>query len=464
MFQRVNEWLMERGERFARSAEANARSGGAYYANSETEQAYGGETAQGDRNNPEADDPYGGRVPYRSQKDMQAEAEMQRQQAEEQARRQAVAQQRQQQQQQAYNNYAQPQGPYAQPQAAYAQPPQNPSYAQQQSSNVLPFPGMIRGPEGNLYAHVEYIVLLRNRNECTKVIEYIKSNASVFLNMEFIANDSERQRCVDMLSGAAYTLGCRLSKISQRGIYLISSPSVYVVLDPAMQKYTAAPESHGYARPEYGRQQGYGSAAPYYGYPDARQAGAGYASGAQAPGYGAWQNPGYAAAQRNPGYASAQQGPGYGAEQNDNAARQYGRQAYASYEGRNEGYAAQSQQQPAYASGRQNEAYAAQQQPAYASGRQNEGYAAQARGEDYARQAQAYEARSEESYNARRDREFSADASTGVYRMQRAETQPTEPAADAYAQSAAYVAQPRRTAAYGVNNAYRASAESAAGE
>ena len=61
--------------------------------------------------------------------------------------------------------------------------------------------------------------------------------------MEFIASDSERQRCVDMLSGAAYTLGCALNKISPRGIYLISSPSVRVVLDPAMQKFTAAPEA-----------------------------------------------------------------------------------------------------------------------------------------------------------------------------------------------------------------------------
>ena len=54
-----------------------------------------------------------------------------------------------------------------------------------------------------------------------------------------------------MLSGAAYTLGCALNKISPRGIYLISSPSVRVVLDPAMQKFTAAPEAQGYARQHY---------------------------------------------------------------------------------------------------------------------------------------------------------------------------------------------------------------------
>ncbi|NCB06260.1 MAG: DUF552 domain-containing protein, partial [Clostridia bacterium] len=197
--------------------------------------------------------------------------------AEDQVRRQQA--QQQQNKAQGFNRPSAPQGfPQAQ-QAAYPQ-----------QNNVLPFPNLIRGPEGNLYAHVEYVVLLRSRNECTKVIEYIKANASVFLNMEFIANDSERQRCVDMLSGAAYTLGCHLNKISQRGIYLISSPSVYVVIDPALQKYAATPESQGYGRPEY---------APGY---------AGYGMGAQTAASG------YAAPGRMGGYAQSapSQQPGSG--------------------------------------------------------------------------------------------------------------------------------------------------------
>lgn len=268
MFQKVNDWLADKGEKLVRGGDAGKAPGGAYYASNEAQQAYGGmrapvtdapTTADGrgvggdtgriapvDRFSADSADKYNGRVPYRSQKDMQAEADAQRQQAEDQSRRQQTAQQRQ----------AQPFGRAPAPQAAYTQPAQQPS-------NVLPFPGLVRGPEGNLYAHVEYVVLLRSRNECTKVIEYIKSNASVFLNMEFIANDSERQRCVDMLSGAAYTLGCHLNKISQRGIYLISSPSVYVVIDPAMQKYASAPEAQGYVRPEYAAYGGYGSQTGY---------------------------------------------------------------------------------------------------------------------------------------------------------------------------------------------------------
>lgn len=185
------------------------------------------------------DGEYGGRVPYRSRYDLEKEAAEKQQREARQAAQQAQAAAQQQaayQQQMAYQ------------QQAYTQP----------VNNVVPFPGMQRGPDGSVYSHVEYVVLLRNRNECKDVIAYIKSNASVFLNMEFIASDSERQRCVDMLSGAAYTLGCSLNKISPRGIYLISAPTVRVVLDPAMQKFAAAPESQGFVRQRY-ENDGYGA-------------------------------------------------------------------------------------------------------------------------------------------------------------------------------------------------------------
>ncbi|NLI21176.1 MAG: cell division protein SepF, partial [Clostridiales bacterium] len=287
MFQKVNDWLADKGDRFARGGDANRTPNGAYYASSEAEQAYGGmrapvrnpaPSAAEPANTPPADpnDKYDGRVPYKSQKDLQAEAETRRQQMEDQARRQQAAQQQRQ---------AQPFGRVPAQQAAYPQA----------QGNVVPFPGMIRGPEGRLYAHVEYVVLLRSRNECTKVIEYIKANASVFLNMEFIANDSERQRCVDMLSGAAYTLGCALNKISQRGIYLISSPSVRVEIDPALQKFASVPEAQGYVRPEYaayGGAAGYGARAPAY-----ASQGGGYAaaSGARAAAYAAQGASGYGA-------------------------------------------------------------------------------------------------------------------------------------------------------------------------
>ena len=278
IFRRIGDWLTEKSERFIRGESDGT---GGYYATREAEQAYGGmgmdqEPVQDGMEGEEAPrrqplDPfghgegeYGGRVPYRSQPYGQY----------------PYGQQPPYGQQQ---GYAQPQGyarqqSFPQQQAGYDRAPQQQGYGQQ-TSNVVPFPGMQRAADGSVYAHVEYIVLLRSRNECKDVIAYIKTNASVFLNMEFIASDSERQRCVDMLSGAAYTLGCALNKISPRGIYLISSPSVRVVLDPAMQKFTSAPEAQGYARQHYEgdgyRYGGYQQAAE----PEPQQPVAGFSSG-----------------------------------------------------------------------------------------------------------------------------------------------------------------------------------------
>ncbi len=252
IFRKVGDWLTEKSDRFIRGDGDTA----GYYATREYEQAYAARNAdpaadghEGDetgRKQPldpfgHGDGEYGGRVPYRSRYDREQEA----QQAQYSTRQPAV-------------NPAQAQQAPVQPpmqqqpvrQAPAAQPVQQQPY-RQAAPNVVQFPGMQRSPDGSVYAHVEYIVLLRSRSECKDVIAYIKTNASVFLNMEFIASDSERQRCVDMLSGAAYALGCALNKISPRGIYLISSPSVRVVLDPAMQKVTAAPEAQGFARRRY---------------------------------------------------------------------------------------------------------------------------------------------------------------------------------------------------------------------
>lgn len=235
IFQRIGSWISEKSDRFIRG---EAPEGG-YYATQEAQQAYGHmgeESAETDEGAREPLDPfgngsgeYGGRVPYRSRYEAEREP--------------------------------QPQSP-AQQQSAQSQQPST-GY----QGNVVTFPGMQSSGDGSVYAHVEYVVLLRSRNECKDVIAYIKANASVFLNMEFIASDSERQRCVDMLSGAAYTLGCALNKISPRGIYLISSPSVRVVLDPAMQKFTSTPESQGFSPRQRYEPAAYAQPQPAYAQP-----------------------------------------------------------------------------------------------------------------------------------------------------------------------------------------------------
>ncbi len=248
IFQKIGNWLTEKSDRFIR---------GDVQDEFEPEQEQEEPEAEATLREPldpfgRGEGEYGGRVPYRSRADLEREAreeQLKQQQAQQAAQHAALQQQMQQQQAMQQQHMMQQQNMQPQ-QLMYQQPvqqqPQQAAY--QQNSNVVQFPGMNAAQDGSVYAHVEYVVLLRSRQECKDVIAYIKSNASVFLNMEFIASDSERQRCVDMLSGAAYTLGCALNKISPRGIYLISSPSVRVVLDPAMQKFTAAPEAQGYAQ------------------------------------------------------------------------------------------------------------------------------------------------------------------------------------------------------------------------
>lgn len=271
IFRKLGDWLTEKSDRFIRGEAAE----GGYYATAEAEQSYG-ENADAEENVREPLDPfgrgegeYGGRVPYRSRADLEREAQAQQQAMQQQMMQQPSVQPMPQQ------GVQQP--PMAQPvQPSIQQPVQPP--VQQQPSNVVNFPGMGHSQDGSVYAHVEYVVLLRSRNECKDVIAYIKSNASVFLNMEFIASDSERQRCVDMLSGAAYTLGCALNKISPRGIYLISSPSVRVVLDPAMQKFTAAPEPQGFARQRY-ENEAYAQPYQQAEEPQPQQSAAGFSAG-----------------------------------------------------------------------------------------------------------------------------------------------------------------------------------------
>lgn len=304
VFQKVGGWLASKSDQFIRGDVERERG---YYATREARDAYSGVGSEQEMSDAAGEqserrpalDPfgrgegdYGGRVPYRSKYDIEMEAyqKAQQQAAMQQSTRMNAAplQATPQNQQTVPPRGGQPQGmPQRMPQQMPPQPvAAQPAYQQgyaPQASNVVPFPGMQRNPEGLVYAHVEYIVLLRSRNECKDVIGYIKTNASVFLNMEFIASDSERQRCVDMLSGAAYTLGCALNKISPRGIYLISAPTVKVVLDPAMQKISSSREAQSFTRQRY-EHEGYQQQPEY---PPVQTAAPGYEQPAQAavPGY-----------------------------------------------------------------------------------------------------------------------------------------------------------------------------------
>lgn len=128
---------------------------------------------------------------------------------------------------------------FAQPQPMGAQRPANgffpgSSTPQQtpprsQPSNITPMPGLKQDAEGRAYRHVERIVQLTGLRQCFRIMEYMRNGESVVVITENIANMAEVQRCQDLLSGAAFSLNCSMTKLSsQRYNFLIAPNAVYV--------------------------------------------------------------------------------------------------------------------------------------------------------------------------------------------------------------------------------------------
>ena len=99
-------------------------------------------------------------------------------------------------------------------------------------TNVIDFPSTPK----NIDKHEECVFYLRSHDECKYVIALMRRNSSVILNVESIATPSERQRCIDMISGACYALSVQIKNISNHGIYLLSPSDVHVIFDPTYPK------------------------------------------------------------------------------------------------------------------------------------------------------------------------------------------------------------------------------------
>jgi len=102
------------------------------------------------------------------------------------------------------------------------------------------FPGTFQAANGKAYRHVERAAQLVSREACYDIIDIMKNGESVVVNIESIQSAQEVQHCVDLLSGAAYTLGCSITKLSaQSKVYLIAPNTVQVLLDEYTQKINA---------------------------------------------------------------------------------------------------------------------------------------------------------------------------------------------------------------------------------
>lgn len=109
----------------------------------------------------------------------------------------------------------------------------------QQESNISYMPGTFVGNDGKAYSHVERVAQLVSVSACFRIIEFMRNGESVIVNTESIANEADVQRCLDMLAGAAFTLGCSLTKITQlKRAYLIAPKTVLVMQDVAVANWS----------------------------------------------------------------------------------------------------------------------------------------------------------------------------------------------------------------------------------
>ena len=91
---------------------------------------------------------------------------------------------------------------------------------------------------GRAYTHMERVVQLVSVSACFRVIEFMRNGESVIVNTENIASETDTQRCLDLLAGAAFTMGSSMTKITQlKRAYLIAPQTVMVMADVAVNNW-----------------------------------------------------------------------------------------------------------------------------------------------------------------------------------------------------------------------------------
>lgn len=119
---------------------------------------------------------------------------------------------------------AQPTG-YQQPTGYFQAQPQTPP----QPDNISYMPGNFVGGDGRAYRHIENVAVVSAVSMCYRIIEYMRNSESVIVNTEQISDETENQRCLDMLYGAARAMHCTFTRVAARSIYLIAPEEVMVV-------------------------------------------------------------------------------------------------------------------------------------------------------------------------------------------------------------------------------------------
>ncbi len=106
---------------------------------------------------------------------------------------------------------------------------QQPQQNSQAMGEMHYFPGNYVDNEGNAYSHVERLAQPLSTASCFRLIEYMRNGETIIVNTESIADERENNHCLDILYGAAFSMGYHFTKISNLRIYLISPRSVNVI-------------------------------------------------------------------------------------------------------------------------------------------------------------------------------------------------------------------------------------------
>jgi FtsZ-interacting cell division protein YlmF len=100
---------------------------------------------------------------------------------------------------------------------------------QEPQGNLRYFPGSYVADDGTAFRMVERLAQPVSAASCYRLIEFMRNGESIIVNTELIHDEYEITRCLDLLYGAAFTMGYTFTRISSRSIYLISPANVMVM-------------------------------------------------------------------------------------------------------------------------------------------------------------------------------------------------------------------------------------------
>ena len=105
-----------------------------------------------------------------------------------------------------------------------------PAQEQQPGGNISYIHTTFADGTGEGYRHIERLAQPLSTASCYRIIEFMRNGESVIVNVDGIPDDREKQRCLDLLYGAAFTMQCSFTRVATKSIYLIAPQTVHVML------------------------------------------------------------------------------------------------------------------------------------------------------------------------------------------------------------------------------------------